>query len=560
VVTTVQTKLRGVEISPEDFGAVGDGTADDTTAVIAAFTYANTFVFDGLASTIHHPGAEVVLRGKYKLTSLASAISIKCNVKSKGASFIVPAAYASEVVRIGYDSVGDLLSTANIELPDIYKAAISAVAGSVGVRVANLNTSRVWFGRTTSFETGLLFGGIGQGCVYNDFYLNHLSYCTKLISIIPGTAGWANDNNFYKGNLYQGGGHRVSGNYQVYIDGTNSTVASNNFWGISLEGDGSEYLVYVKKAGNNTFWGAHHESGFAALDVTVSGATLTDVAHGLAVGDMLMLYATVLPTGMYDLQAYYVIATPTADTFTIGLDKNGSAITFSSAGTAVKYIVQNRVLFDGAGSVQTYDNTFVNLFTPPSNTLQVIESGSTAYNNAVIADGKLYKASATNNSDIPPFQGVNTSSSSLRPVFAAYENTTDPTEDPTYWKTAISPRGVLFASSGAELARLFNSAGNAFWSVAGGSSYQIGLPLRSGILNVTALAVPANGRATTTGTLTGAAVGDFVSVTPYNAWPDGIALAWARVSAADTVQLCFHNWTGSLINLTTDYKLFVTKA
>jgi hypothetical protein len=58
VVTTVQTKLRE-SVSVKDFGAVGDGVANDTTAIQAALTYANSLS----GTTIFVP------EGTYKCTS-----------------------------------------------------------------------------------------------------------------------------------------------------------------------------------------------------------------------------------------------------------------------------------------------------------------------------------------------------------------------------------------------------------------------------------------------------------------------------------------------------------
>lgn len=47
VPTEVQTKLREFEVSPEDFGAVGDGLADDSAAILAAVTAANVRLTKG---------------------------------------------------------------------------------------------------------------------------------------------------------------------------------------------------------------------------------------------------------------------------------------------------------------------------------------------------------------------------------------------------------------------------------------------------------------------------------------------------------------------------------
>ena len=68
------------------------------------------------------------------------------------------------------------------------------------------------------------------------------------------------------------------------------------------------------------------------------------------------------------------------------------------------------------------------------------------------------------------------------------------------------------------------------------------------ILSKNPASVPANSSTIETFVVTGAAVGSAVSISPAGALPDGLLIAYARVSAANTVEVKFTNVTGVAIN------------
>ena len=88
---TVQSKLRDV-VSVKDFGAVGDGVADDTLAIQNAIAYAQTLATDFTAPTVLIPA------GTYKTTSTLVIEAKAVTIKAYGARIRNT---TSDVLRIG---------------------------------------------------------------------------------------------------------------------------------------------------------------------------------------------------------------------------------------------------------------------------------------------------------------------------------------------------------------------------------------------------------------------------------------------------------------------------
>lgn len=556
-------------LTPEKYGAVGDGVADDTTAVRACFEAAAAFLRPGLTSTIKHPGATVALSGTYSLATLAAPIDVMCNVESNRAAFVVPAAYAGVAVRVGHTTSGHYLQAADVNLPDVVKAPTTIVAGSVGVRTQNIGDSTIRFGRTAYFETGINLSGDGQGTAYNTLAIGWVSYCKVALSLKPHVAsGWANQNTFVGGSVQQSPGYndgtttgiRRPGWRHVVLDGSaGNYVNGNTFLGTSFEGDASEYWLYAKSAADNHFIGTRHEQGTAGVPVTVSGDTLTKVGHGLVVGDMITFNASVTPTGMVLAAPYFVVAVPSADTLKVAQKKGGAALTFSSAGTSVVYFRPPRAYFDLAGSIMQ-NNTVEHPMTQQG-VMEVAKSAAGGSNLLVRRPG-WQTADTFAPEDIPLFRARNSSGTAglTRAVFAAYPSTVDPVENPKGWTSALSDLGVMFATSEAETGRLTaSSTGVLKWKrPADGSSFDVPSAVRNqaGALSISGLSCAANTTTTTTVTLTGASVNDHVKVTMLS-HVAGIVFSHAYVSAANTLTLVFGNLTAAPISLTTTVEAMV---
>lgn len=587
---TSQDKMRE-RISLKDYGAIGDGTLHtlgsiytnlssaqavyplataltqsvDFVAFQAAITYCNSKQNNNLVSTLIDSGATLVIDdGVYDMTGIASTVYIQCNLQCGAAEFMIPASYNGEVLRVGKDTANISMIGIRVEVPAIYKPNGSNFAGvgSVAVRLANLYMSEIKFtGRINYFQELIVVGGVNAGNAYNRIYLNQLAYGQTLLKLTCGVGGWSNDNWYFGGQLNMqslNGWDRNTGYYQIYIDGTNSTIASNNFY-VSAEGAGADYLVYINQGANNKFYG-HHEGGQfnSPKTFTISGSTLTDTSASgstLVVGDMIqVIYLTGnLPANMFLTTNYYVRSVA-GNTFTVSPDQTGAAVVFSASSGTYAYSLIQRVRFTGN---RCYDNTFVDWFVPSSDGMQMIQDTG--------AFGNTWRRTNTHTclqnvpADHPLYKGQNLATSARRPIFATYENNIDVDQNPSLWSNALSPKGLLFNDSTGAQSGLISENGT--FGILNYTNFKDGrgqvYEVRYGLSAINATltgTVPANDRLLVTQTYTGTATGDQLTVTPTGTMQAGLIVGWARISGTNTATVAIHNLTASPISLSQGFK------
>jgi hypothetical protein len=111
----------------------------------------------------------------------------------------------------------------------------------------------------------------------------------------------------------------------------NPTTLKNIFWNASLDSDTDSLTVFMRTGATQ----AAVENGTACTpDHTTD--TFGATGHGMSNGDRVVISATVLPTGIVNTYAYYVV-NKTDNAFQVSLTSGGSVVTFSSNGTTVTW-------------------------------------------------------------------------------------------------------------------------------------------------------------------------------------------------------------------------------
>jgi len=194
--------LKALIVRPEWYGAIGDGTHDDTVAIQAA---ADAALADGKWLQF---GPET-----YRVSS---TITIKCNVAPNTGELYIYG-HPSPAVAIGTLTAGASIQDKQIWLPKItsktYAGAADWSAENVGVVVygmyqCDVHTQEVW-----GFKYGLHLYADAVGISYNNFYIGVLRGNQIALYLERVTSGWVNENNFY------GGRYRIDGS-----EGTVETV------------------------------------------------------------------------------------------------------------------------------------------------------------------------------------------------------------------------------------------------------------------------------------------------------------------------------------------------
>ena len=158
-----------------------------------------------------------------------------------------------------------ILSDLNISLPRnlVYtpKSGLGWVISTVGVKLTNLYSNKVIFGRVANFETNVHVYAEETGNAYNDYFIGHLNNGKVNLLLSAGKNGWANENNFFGGRYSHESaeGTNVAGTRHIKIATAEHSINNNVFYKPSIEADIAEY--HVENGGcYNTFLSARWEA------------------------------------------------------------------------------------------------------------------------------------------------------------------------------------------------------------------------------------------------------------------------------------------------------------
>lgn len=270
-------KLRDI-VSVRDFGAVGNGVADDTAAIQAAANYA--------AST----GAKLIgPPGTYRVTS---TIVLVCDGDLSSMIISANGALVSPVVRFG-TTAGGPTNTKIMSLPRVVNSSRpSGVWGSgIGIELANCNQCIFTVPSVTEFEVGLTCGGYTNGFAHCTVTLGYI-YSNKInLRLRPaGSGGWCNQNTFINGRLGFNSNDFTTSGYvgtrQILLDKGATAFGgpnTNTFVGTSVESELVQYMIEFKEnTANNVFLNCRYEG--ASPKVLFDTNTPTGHADNVFIG------------------------------------------------------------------------------------------------------------------------------------------------------------------------------------------------------------------------------------------------------------------------------------
>lgn len=217
----------------KDYGAIGNGTADDTPAIQDAIDDAGSIYFPN---------------GTYKITTTLS----------------VPNGVADHFSMVGQSAVGTTLSYTGTgallkmdpngspssstrrtywKLQSLYITGPgSEDAGTIGLHLNNAFLGAIYDVYVTDFETGVKFDGLdlvaGAGCYYNTSYNLNVSECVTAIEF----TGQANSNQLYAGKATESETGVLIGSDTNNVILTGVAVESNTEYGLDVAGYGCQFL------------------------------------------------------------------------------------------------------------------------------------------------------------------------------------------------------------------------------------------------------------------------------------------------------------------------------
>jgi hypothetical protein len=260
---TVQTKLDQY-VSVKDFGAVGDGVADDTAALNAASSSGGRNVY--------------IPDGDYLTTStwnIPSGVSVEMSPNAE-----IIANHAGTAIFVNSDAVlQESLSFAFSVSRPSQNWSTGTDTTSIGVLISNTRYSYITIRKSANFRTGFVFRGDNTGTTGNTISIGSIRNNRFGIDFERiGAGGYNNQNTFIGGMIRVDSGLVNTVGYPTKL----VNIASENglsFIGVNMEGGAvlPSYCVDLQSGRSNTFTNCRFEAqGNGTFNIAsgVIGATI----------------------------------------------------------------------------------------------------------------------------------------------------------------------------------------------------------------------------------------------------------------------------------------------
>lgn len=411
--------------SVSQYGAVGDGSTVDTTAIQAAIDAANTA---GGGKVIVDPGTYIcnglVLYPNIYLVGFGGASILKqptgvadgnhlLNVNQGTGGTADPSdnskniiikditltgradvdTFTEQVHLVNMNAVSDVLFD-NVSFINWRGDAIYLGSGNTGTierHNENITILNCLFDGTTSLRNNRnaisIIDGTGVRILYNDFKNHTINNMPGAIDMEPNpsSSSFARIKNILiEGNTFfnVGGMAGVVSTYGQYAQSSmtypvnNIHIVNNTFrdcdnslqiWVFNPE-QASQALAShgILIAGNDISVGGKVST--ATITIASPGVITTATNHNLHVNDQVNFGTTgALPTGLAADTAYWVVATPSATTFRVSATRGGAAINTSGTQSGVHTVYRQRqtqgIELDGVRGAKVFNNTVSNFAT-----------------------------------------------------------------------------------------------------------------------------------------------------------------------------------------------------
>jgi hypothetical protein len=247
--------MTSAPLNAKAFGALGNGTTVDYTALLALVTAAKTQVTPHVVI----PPGTYNLGANLLLFDLPNGATLDCQGEFLSTVSSGPA------IRLGRPLANTYWLT--VRGLKVRRSAVDTSAGSVGIEVRNLVCSRVDVRRVEGFQDGLVLLGDESdgGCSYCEFSLGYLQDNKRNLVLSASGSGYCNENNFYGGSFSHSTTYPSVATVNLEIAHfVTSPLSNNRFFGPSFEDNDALAVAAVINGANNALFHPRMERSTSA--------------------------------------------------------------------------------------------------------------------------------------------------------------------------------------------------------------------------------------------------------------------------------------------------------